>query len=55
MKKFLVLLLMSVLSVVASTVKEIRFESLIHISSEVAKEMIKIKEGDELDIEKVDS
>jgi len=55
MKRFLVLLLMSVLSVVASTIKEIRFESLIHISSEVAKEMIKIKEGDELDIEKVDS
>ncbi len=38
----------------ATTIKDIRFDGLIHISHQVAKEMLGFGIGDELDIEKID-
>ncbi len=54
MKKFLIfsVLLCSLLQ--AAVVKSLKFDGLIHISEEVASEMIGIKKGDSVDIEVID-
>jgi len=54
MKKLLILLFLLVISLQAATVKKLTFDGLIHISNEVASEMIGIKAGDDIDIEKID-
>jgi outer membrane protein insertion porin family len=54
MKKLLVIFFLLTLSLQATTVKKLKFDGLIHISDEVASEMIGIKTGDDVDIEKID-
>ena len=57
MKIFKTLVAISILFSIylnATTIKDIRFDGLIHISHQVAKEMLGFGIGDELDIEKID-
>ena len=54
MKKSILLSSILVLSLHSTTIKDIKFDGLIHISPEIAKEIIGIKKGDELDELKVD-
>jgi outer membrane protein insertion porin family len=54
MKKLLVFVFMITMTLQAATVKNLKFDGLIHISQEVASEMIGIKSGDDVDIEKID-
>jgi len=54
MKKLLILSLLMVSLVQAATVKSLKFDGLIHLSEEVASEMIGIKTGDSVDIEIID-
>ncbi len=55
MKKFLIGCTSVILTLnAADVVKDIRFEGLIHISDAIAKEIIGIKKGSEVNIEKID-
>jgi len=54
MKKWLIALGLTATFLNATTIKDIRFDSLIHISPSIAKEMIGFSTGEELDIKKVD-
>lgn len=54
MKQLLILSLMIVSFLQAATVKSLKFDGLIHLSEEVASEMIGIKAGDSVDIEIID-
>jgi len=54
MKKWLIALGLTATFLNATTIKEIRFDSLIHISPSIAKEMIGFSTGEELDIKKID-
>ncbi len=55
MKILLILTFVLSLYLNATTIKGIKFEGLIHISKEIAKEMIGFKKGDELNIQKIDN
>ncbi len=54
MKKLLVVSILMVSFLQAAVVKSLKFEGLVHLSSEIASEMIGIKEGDTVDIEVID-
>ncbi len=54
MRFFLIFSLLFTLVLNATTIKEIRFDGLIHISKGIAKEMLGFGKGDELDINKID-
>jgi len=54
MKKILIVCLLMVVYMQAATVKSLKFDGLIHLSEEVASEMIGIKKGDSVDIEIID-
>lgn len=54
MYKIFIASLLLASSLFAVTLKSLKFEGLIHISSEIASEMIGMKSGDEIDIEKLD-
>ena len=53
-KIFLLLFLSSTISLHAQSVKDIKFEGLIHISDAIAKEIIGIKKGDEINLATID-
>lgn len=55
MKKILIAACLLVITAQAAQLKSLKFEGLIHLSPEVASEMIGIKEGDTVDIEKIDA
>ena len=54
MKKLLILSFLMVSFMQAVTVKSLTFDGLVHLSHEVASEMIGIKAGDSVDIEMID-
>ena len=54
MKKILIVCLLMAVYIQAATVKSLKFDGLIHLSQEVASEMIGIKQGDSVDIEIID-
>jgi outer membrane protein insertion porin family len=54
MKRLVVTFLFIALSLQAATLKSLKFDGLIHISDEVAAEMIGMKIGDSVDIEIID-
>lgn len=54
MKKLLILSILLASFLQATTVKSLQFDGLIHISEEIASEMIGIKQGDLVDIETID-
>ena len=54
MKKILIVCLFMAVYIQAATVKSLKFDGLIHLSQEVASEMIGIKQGDSVDIEIID-
>jgi len=54
MKKLLILSILLASFLQAAVVKSLKFDGLIHISHEVASEMIGIKKGDSVDIEVID-
>ena len=54
MKKVIWFLLLISIFLEAKTIKDIKFEGLIHLSETIAKEMIELEVGDRLDIEKID-
>ena len=54
MKKLLILSFLMVSLIQANTVKSLKFDGLVHLSSEVASEMIGIKAGDSVDVEMID-
>ncbi|MCF6201637.1 MAG: outer membrane protein assembly factor BamA, partial [Hydrogenimonas sp.] len=54
MKRTLTAILLTVTLAAAQQVKSIKFEGLIHLSPEIAKEIVKIEPGERLDIKKVD-
>ncbi len=54
MKKILIACLLMAVYMQAATVKSLKFDGLIHLSEEVASEMIGIKKGDSVDIEIID-
>jgi len=54
MKKLLVLSILMASLLQAAVVKSLKFDGLIHLSEEVASEMIGIKKGDSVDIEIID-
>ena len=54
MRKLLILSILMASFLQAVVVKSLKFEGLVHISHEIASEMIGIKEGDLVDIEKID-
>ncbi len=54
MKKLLILSMLMASFLQAAVVKSLKFDGLIHISEEVASEMIGIKQGDSVDIEIID-
>lgn len=54
MKRLVVTFLFIALSLQAATLKSLKFDGLIHISDEVASEMIGMKTGDSVDIETID-
>ncbi len=53
-KIFPILALLSITTLHATTIKDIQFDGLIHISDAIAKEIIEIKSGDTLDPRAVD-
>jgi len=55
MKKWLIALGLSSSLLNATTIKDIRFENLIHISDSIAKEIIGFNVDDELDMQKIDN
>lgn len=54
MKKLLALFLMVATSLYSATLKSIKFDGLVHLSNEVAREMVDMSIGDTLDMEKID-
>lgn len=54
MKKGIWIVLIMALILNAKNLREIQFEGLIHISPEIAKEMVGLEPGEEIDIEKID-
>jgi outer membrane protein insertion porin family len=54
MKKLLILSLLIISFLQAATVKSLKFDGLVHLSEEVASEMIGIRAGDSVDIEIID-
>ena len=54
MKKLLILSILMASFLQAAVVKSLKFDGLIHLSEEVASEMIGIKKGDSVDIEIID-
>ena len=54
MKKLLILSILMASFLQAAVVKSLKFDGLIHLSEEVASEMIGIKKGDSIDIEIID-
>ncbi len=54
MKKSIWTLLFLIVFLNAKSIKEIKFEGLVHLSPTIAKEMIGLYPGNELDIEKID-
>ncbi len=54
MKRIVSAILLTAVLAVAQQIKEIKFEGLIHLSPEIAKEIIGISPGEPIDIEKVD-
>ena len=54
MKKLLILSILMASFLQAAVVKSLKFDGLIHLSEEVASEMIGIKKGDSVDIEVID-
>jgi outer membrane protein insertion porin family len=54
MKKELTLLLASAVVLIGAPLKEIKYDGLVHISKLVADEMVGIKTGDQIDIQKID-
>ncbi len=54
MKKLLILSILMASLLQAAVVKSLKFDGLVHLSQEVASEMIGIKKGDSVDIEIID-
>jgi len=54
MKKLLILSILMASLLQAAVVKSLKFDGLVHLSQEVASEMIEIKKGDSVDIEIID-
>ncbi len=54
MKRIVSAILLASISALAQQIKTIEFDGLIHLSPEIAKEIIKIAPGEKIDIEKVD-
>ena len=54
MKKLLILSILMASFLQAAVVKSLKFDGLVHLSEEVASEMIGIKKGDSVDIEVID-
>ena len=54
MKKVTALSLVVATSLFAAPLKSLQFDGLIHLSSEMASEMIDMKAGDSVDMEKID-
>jgi len=54
MKKLLIVLILLASFLQAAVVRSLKFDGLIHLSEEIASEMIEIKKGDSVDIEIID-
>ena len=54
MKKSIWIVLICSLILSAKTIKDIKFDGLVHLSPDIAKEMVDIKPNQEIDIEKID-
>ena len=54
MKRILQVLMLTAITLKAQEIKSIKFDGLIHLSPDIAKEIIRMHPGDLIDIEKVD-